>query len=125
MINKTAAQKIAAVLTEVPGTLRKLAEERQYWRDRALRAEGEQQKIAQRERIEKLASEMQRKGLDASRSINDCIGLLEKKAAEGKLDVIEEAVGMSPTGRPFGELMDAMPGNARNELEQYILEGLE
>jgi hypothetical protein len=124
MINKTAAQKIAAVLTEVPGTLRKLAEERRYWRDRALKAEGEHTKLAQRERIEKLATEMQRKGLDASRTTADCISLLEKKAAEGRLDVIEEAVGMSPTGRPFGELMDDMPGNARNELEQYILEGL-
>lgn len=125
MISKTAAQKIAAVLTEVPGTLRKLAEERQYWRDRALRAEGEHTKIAHRERIEKLATEMQRKGLDASRTTQDCINLLEKKASEGKLDVIEEAVGMSPTGRPFGELMDQVPGNARNDLESYILEGLE
>lgn len=125
MISKTSAEKIAAVLTEVPGTLRKLAQERQYWRDRALQAEGEQTKLAHRDRIEKLATEMQRKGLDASRSVGDCINLLEKKAAEGKLEVIEEAVGMSPTGRPFGELMDDVPGNARNELESYILEGLE
>jgi hypothetical protein len=120
-MEKLSAEKIAAVLTEVPSTLRALDEDRNQWRDRALEAEAGMAKIAMRERITKIAGEMASKGLDAGRSMEERIQLLEKKATEGRLDAIEEAVGMSPGSRPLGEIVEQLPGQASSDLESFIM----
>ena len=120
-MNKISAEKIAAVLTEVPSTLRALDEERNEWRDRALEAEGRLVKHAEQQRIVKIAVAMEKKGLDAGRSLEERCGLLEKKAAEGRLDAIEEAIEMSPAHRPLGDLVEGVPGQARDEFTAYLL----
>ncbi len=120
-MHKLSAEKIAAVLMEVPGTLRALAQDRDGWRTEALEAKAELAKIAKRNRIVKIASEMETKGLDSSHSMQERLSMLEKKASEGRLDVIEEAINMSPVSRPLGEIIENMPGQAKSDLESYIL----
>jgi hypothetical protein len=120
-MQKISAEKIAAVLTEVPGTLRALDEERNAWRDRALDAEGQLAKHAQQQRIVKIASAMETKGLDAGRSMEERCALLEKKAAEGRLDAIEEAIEMSPANRPLGDLVEGVPGQAKDALTSFLI----
>jgi|OpeIllAssembly_1097287.scaffolds.fasta_scaffold193761_2 predicted nucleic acid-binding Zn-ribbon protein len=123
-MEKLSSEKIAAVLNEVPGTLRALCEERDQWQERAKTAETQLAKIAQDQRIAKLASEMERKGLDRGRSAEDRIAALQKKASEGKLDLIEEAVKMSSAQRSMGELVDAPSGGgAVSEFEAYLMDG--
>lgn len=120
-MDKLSAEKIAAVLTEVPGTLRALDEDRNQWRERAEWAEGELAKHAQQARIIKVAAAMEEKGLDAGRSMEERCSLLEKKAAEGRLDAIEEAIEMSPAQRPLGDIVDGVPGNAGDDLTAFLL----
>jgi hypothetical protein len=120
-MHKLSAEKIAAVLMEVPGTLRALAQDRDGWRTEALEAKAELAKIAQKNRIAKIASEMETKGLDSSHSMQERLSMLEKKASEGRLDVIEEAINMSPVSRPLGEIIENLPGQAKSDLENYIL----
>jgi len=120
-MEKLSAEKIAAVLTEVPETLRALDEDRNSWRERAEQAEGAVAKHAQQERIVKVAVAMEAKGLDAGRSMEERCSLLEKKAAEGRLEAIEEAIEMSPAQRPLGDLVEGVPGNAGDELTSFLL----
>lgn len=120
-MDKTSAEKIAAVLTEVPDTLRALDEDRNNWRERAKTAESRLAKHAQRERIVKIATAMEAKGLDAGRSMEERCDLLEKKAADGRLDAIEEAIEMSPAQRPLGDLVEGVPGNAADDLTRFLL----
>lgn len=120
-MQKLSAEKIAAVLMEVPSTLRALAQDRDSWQHQALEAQAELAKIAQKNRIAKIASEMETKGLDGSHTMAQRLEMLEKKASEGRLDVIEEAINMSPVNRPFGEIIENLPGQARSDLENYIL----
>lgn len=123
-MKKLSTEKVAAVLAEVPLTLRKLAREKDHWRLRALEAEQCLKKQANKVRIEKLAEEIERRGLDTSRSRSDRIALLEKKAMDGKLEVIEEAVSMSPVARPFGEFCDSLGGTGANVFEEFLLDEL-
>ena len=120
-MDKLSEEKIAAVLTEVPGTLRALGTDRDQWRNRAKTAEGELRKVAQRERIVKIANELGRKGLDEGRSMDSRIELLEKKAEAGKLDAIEEALDWKPGSIPLGEIVEDVPGQAASDLEAFIL----
>lgn len=120
-MDKISEEKLAAVLVEVPATLRALGADRDLWRDKAKTAQANLDKIAQDSRIAKIAQEMETKGLDSSLSIEKKIEGLQKKAAQGRLDAIEEAVGMRPGDIPLGEIADEIPGQASSDLEQFIL----
>jgi len=122
-MEKISALKIAKVLSEVPGTLLALDQERNQWRDRALTAEGTLQKHAEDVRVKKIAAAMREKGL-SSASDEDQIEALRKHAKLGRLDVIEEAVNMRPEQIVFGEVADGVHGSsARSDFEQFIMSG--
>lgn len=121
-MEKISEEKLAAVLVSVPETLRALDQERDHWRERAEAAEGELQKIAHRERIEKIADAMEAKGLDLGRDRGERIAFLEKKADGGQLEAVEQAVEMSaPQGSGLGELIESTPGQGLSDLENYLL----
>lgn len=115
---KISAEKVAAVLSEVPGTLRALTRERNGWQTRALQAEEELSKIAEEKRVEKLAHEIERRG-DSSRSHDDWVEFLHKKASEGRLAVIEEALDLSPHGPPLGALASLGSRAATDSAEEW------
>lgn len=106
MLNKLAEEKVVAVLADVPNALRALSKTAEDWKARALVAEEKVADHAHRERIEKLASSMESKGLATGRDRESRIALLEKKAAEGALDAVEQAIEMSAPQHPLGELVD-------------------
>jgi hypothetical protein len=123
-MEKLSGEKIAAVLTEVPGVLRGLAEERDSWRDRAVVAEQELTKRAQDDRITKIARIMEEKGLD-SRPMADRIQALTKKASEGRLDAVEEAIGMVPKGINLGELVDVpRHSGASSDFVRFLMDDI-
>ena len=68
-----------------------------------------------RERVEKIANEMQRKSLDPGTPYEEKIrGLMD----EGNLDVIEKAVSLQPRQIKVASL-DGGPGNASNAATQF------
>lgn len=115
-MRKLSSKEIAQVLAAVPTTLRKLAQER----DDALA------KLAQMERrgkVEKLAAEMQRKGLETDISSDALADKLEK-AADTRLDTIKQAVDL--VGPDMGSRLASLthdetratPGTSK--FERYI-----
>jgi len=120
MMDKIAAHDAFAALSEVPGTLRA-----QQTRIRELTSENHElrEKVASyevRDRVEKIASEMEEKGIDAGLSHEEKLEMLQKKASEGTLDVVEHAVKLAASGSPFGELGDRP--SAGGSLVGYLLE---
>lgn len=119
-MNKISNQKVAQVLSDVPGTLRKLAE-----RNKEL-----EEKVAHyelRTRVEKLASEMHRKNIHSDVALEDLADNLEKAASEGKLDAIEQAVGMvaPDMGHKLAQLTSDERGtSSSSDLERFIVGGV-
>lgn len=103
MKTKISAQDVIAVLSEVPGTLLKLAGERDALEKRALDAEKELAELRTQQRIDKIASEMIEKQLvENGASIDEIRARLLEKSAAGKLDSVAEAVDMVARGNPLG-----------------------
>lgn len=87
MTVKMSSAQLQEVLGVVPGTLRSLANERDFWRKEA-------QSRMLHEDAEKVARAMHEKGINAETPLEDLIGSLEKAAAAGHLVKIAEAVDM-------------------------------
>ncbi len=85
---KLSAAQAREVLAEVPTVLRKVAAERDFYKDELL-------KRASKDRIEKLAYAMLEKGLREG-AVSTVVAELEKEASMGSLDldVTEKAVAM-------------------------------
>lgn len=116
-MNKLSAEDQHAVLAEVPGVLRKLAAERDYFK-------GELLKRAGRDRIEKIAAAMVDKGL-RSGTVAEVADNLAKEAAAGELDVevTERAVEMvGPNmGHKHAHISDEYSGAAGSALERFLV----
>ena len=114
---KLSAADTREVLAEVPGTLLKLAEERDFYRDLALSQ-------ASRQRVEKIAGSMINKGLRDG-SIQDVANELEKAASSGdlNLDVTEQAVELvGPDMGKQARVSDELSGSAgSSDLERFVL----
>lgn len=121
-MKKLSANQVVAVLAEAPEALTKLAAERDHWQDRAVKAEAKVQEYETSSRLNKIASKIEEKNLEPSRSRKELVEMLEKKASEGRLAVVEEAVDMSVAQRPLGTLSEFSGNNSSSsELESYIL----
>jgi hypothetical protein len=104
----------------------------------ALRAQGAyigelEEKLAskdRRDRVEKLASEMHRKGLELDTSVDDLATRLEKAAEAGKLDAVEQAVDL--VGPDMGQKLASLTNDAESgsspatssDLERFIVGGV-
>lgn len=117
MLNKLSAADQREVLAEVPGTLLKLAAERDLYRDLALSG-------LARQRVEKVASAMIEKGLRDG-NVQDVANELEKEASAGalNLDVTERAVEL--VGKDMGKhahVSDELSGaTGSSDLERFVL----
>lgn len=112
---KLSSAQVQAVLADVPDTMRKLAADRDNWRERALGLEQDQ-------RLHKLADRMSEKGLDPDLDPEDRMARLREQAAAGKLEVMEQAVDLAAGRAPLGELSpDDTPGNGTDPLTSLLL----
>lgn len=120
MTTKISHAQVSEVLADVPGTLRKLAEENKELRE----------KVAAQElttRCTKLAHAMHEKNIHSEVEIPDLVEHLEKQAAEGKLDAVEQAVGMvaPDMGMKLAQLTNDERGtSSSSEFERFIVGGV-
>jgi hypothetical protein len=123
MKTKISSDQLGEVLSAVPGTLRALADERDYWRKEA-------QSRMRREEAAKVAHAMHEKGISMDTPIDSLVDQLEKAASTGKLSKIAEAVDL--VGPDMGHKIAHLTGddNARgssmssHEFERFILGGV-
>jgi hypothetical protein len=91
-----------------------------------------EEKLASRERrdrVEKLAAAMHSKGIELDVTAVDLADRLEKAAASGKLDAVEQAVDLvgPDMGQKLAQLStNDVPGDssASSDLERYIVGGV-
>ena len=116
-MDKLSAAKKREVLAEVPEVLRKVAAERDFYRDAYL--EG-----ASRQRVEKIASSMIEKGIKSG-SVVEVADDLQKQAAAGSLnlDVTEKAVELvGPDMGKRASVSDELSSSAGStDLERYLM----
>lgn len=118
-MNKISNAQVAEVLTDAATTLR--AQQAYIGELESKLASSER-----RDRVEKLASEMHRKGLELDVSVTDLADRLEKAAEANKLDVLETAVDL--VGPDMGSKLASLtnddgPGasSAASDLERFIV----
>lgn len=122
-MNKMSSEQLQQVLEVVPGTLRSLASERDYWKKEA-------QGRMRHEEAEKVARAMHDKGINVDTPLNDLIENLEKAAAAGNLSRIAEAVEM--VGPDMGQKIASLTGDQSTaassvmatEFERFIVGGV-
>lgn len=120
-MNKISSEQAGQILAQVAPTLRA-----QQGAIESLTAENGEltEKVAyyiRKERAEKIASQLEAKGLDPDTSFNQKVeGLM---STDKNLDVIEEAVGMSAPQIKLASLSDnpGNPSDAKSALEAAIL----
>jgi hypothetical protein len=115
MVEKLSNEQKIAVMSEVPGVIRSLVTERDFYRDKLAN-------VKQRLRVEKLASTMIEKGL-RSGDISQVANELEKEASEeGRdLNIIEEAVDLvGPDMGKKANVSDEIAVGGSTELERYL-----
>lgn len=115
-MHKLSSDQLQQVLDAVPGTLRKLAAERDYWRTEA-------QTRMVHEDAEKVAHAMHEKGINVDVPINDLIETLEKAAAQGKLEKIADAVDM--VGPDMGQKIASLTGDESTAASEQTNSGFE
>lgn len=115
-MDKLSAAQQREVLAELPGTLRKVAAERDFYRDAYLAN-------SNRQRIEKVASAMIEKGLRDG-NVKTVADELEKEASSGTLDlaVHEKAVELvGPNMGKHAQVSDELSSSAgATQLERFL-----
>lgn len=124
---KISAAQAQQVYAEVPGVLRALAAERDALLEKVASLQSELAEFRTTGRIEKIAHSMEEKNIDLGVSFKEKVAKIKEAHASGRsLDVIEEAVDMTAPQGGLGELGNELEvGNGANELESYLLGGLE
>lgn len=116
-MEKLSAAKKREVLAEVPEVLRKVAAERDLYRDAYL-------ENASRQRVEKIASAMIEKGIKSG-SVEAVADEIEKQAAAGSLnlDVTEKAVELvGPDMGKRAHVSDELSGSSgSSDLERFLM----
>lgn len=116
-MKKLSSEQVQQVLGQVPGVIRKLAEERDFWKKEA-------NARMRRDEAEKVAQAMHEKGI-SDVPFKDLVDQLEKAAEAGRLDKIAEAVDL--VGPNMGEKIASLSNdNTRisggsSEFERFIL----
>lgn len=117
-MNKISQDQVNEVLAAVPGTLRKLAAERDFWKGEAISR-------MHHEEATKVASEMHSKGINTEVEFPELVADLEKAASEGKLASIAQAVSFvgPDMSAKIASLTDrsGSGGDGMNKLEQFIM----
>lgn len=116
-MRKLSSEQMQQLLDEAPGVIRGLAQERDFWKEKAA-------SMLRRDQAEKVAHEMQRKGIDADTPFDHLVDRLEKVAEQGKLDEWERSVSM--VGTDMGTKLAQLANDEQrvtagsSELERFI-----
>ncbi len=120
-MDKISNAQIAEVLADASATLRA----------KQAHINDLEEKVAsmeRRDRVEKLASEMHRKGLELDTPMGDLVDRLEKAATAGKLETVEHAVDLvgPDMGTKLAQLTNDEPGmsSGSNDFERFIVGGV-
>ena len=118
-MNKISAADAMTVLSEVPNVLlacdqkiQKLASENAELKEKVAQYET-------RDRVESVMALMEERNIDAGLDPDEKRAMLLEKAAEGKLEVVEQAVKLAAEGNPLGEISD-VPATS-NSLVGYLM----
>lgn len=112
MPTKISQAAVQAMLREVPVALRKVASERDFWKEKALAMMAEDE-------VQKVASEIRDRGLDSGRDLDELLEDLRKAASQNKLATIRE--GLSWVGPNMGEKIASLgdrPGKGTTTMER-------
>lgn len=114
-MHKISSGEAASLLKQAGAAIRTLTSERIELRQKLAAYE-------RRERAEKIAREMEEKGLQDDLTFEQKVAAIQKAQ---NLDVTEEAVKLAaPQGRVFGNVGDDQPGsNGVSALEHFIATG--
>jgi hypothetical protein len=119
---KISAAKAAQVYSAVPGVLRALVTERDELLEKNAELSQQLGERNHRDRIEKIARTMEKKGIDTDTPFEDKVERIEKAAEAGKsLDVIEEAIEMTAPNGEIAKLAEDVSGNGADQLTAYLL----
>lgn len=106
-MNKISAADAATVLSKVPEVLlacdqkiQKLASENAVLKEKVAHYET-------RDRVDGVLALMNEHHIDAGMDESEKRAMLLEKAAEGKLEVVEQAVKLAAEGSPLGQISDA------------------
>ena len=122
-MEKISSQKVAAVLSTVPGMLRGLAQERDTLMEKNAQLQAKVADYERRDRVSNLAKTAQSKHLNSlGDTEEEKIASIETALQQGKsLDVMEEAVKMSSPRGDIAELVgDEIQDGGDSQLEQYL-----
>jgi len=117
MKTKLSQEKVREIFGEVPAVLRKLAAERDFYKDKLATIES-------RQNVEKVASAMIDKGLETG-SVAELANRLEKKAASGEIDLGRLGDAVSLVGPDMGKTAhinddDNRHSGSASDLERFI-----
>ena len=119
-MKKLSSAQIYEVLREAPGVIRELVERNQVLEEKLAAKE-------RRERVEKIASEMHRKGLSLDVPLETLADHLEKDASR-PLDVVEQAVELvaPDMGAKLAQVAgdDYVVGAGSSDLERFLVGGV-
>lgn len=110
MQTKIAGETVSNILGQVGPALRAQSE-------KIAQLEGQVTFYQKRERVEKLASEMERKNLDPETSFNDKVEKL-MQAPDDQVEVVEKAVDLSAQQVKLAALTD-FPGNPSDAVTAF------
>lgn len=120
-MDKVAYSQVAELLKVAHDTLPALAKERDLYREKCAQYE-------RRERAEKVAEAMHRKGIETDTDLSTLADRLEKAAEAGKLDVVQQAVDfVSPDmGTKLAQLTndESRIPLGSTDLERYLVGGV-
>lgn len=127
MSEKVSSAQAYQVYAEVPGVLRRLANERDTLLSKVASLQSELDEYRTTSRIEKIASSMEDKHIDMGVTFEEKVARIKEASAAGRsLDAIEEAVSMTAPQGGLGHLGGELDvGNGAVELESFILGGLD
>lgn len=115
-MEKISQDQLQQILAEVPGALRKIAAERDHWKERALAYE-------EHDAIAKVAHAMSEKGINSEMSDQEIYDMLKQASANGQLDKIAMSVDfVAPDmSQKIAQLSDSTSGGGANRFEASIL----
>lgn len=118
-MDKLSANQVLSAFREIPGMLRKLAEERDILTAENVELQKQLDAHQLNERVEKIAHEVHDKGIQQGRTMDETREFLLQKAASGELDVVEQAVGMTSPQMNLGTLGE-IPRGGESTLEEFV-----
>jgi len=114
--------KVARLVADSATTLKKLASERDTYKEKVASLEEQNATLLRRMEAEKVAAEMHSKGIRTEVPFDTLSERLEKEAAAGKLETIKQALEMTGPDMMKEAFIseDGTAGDATSEFEQFI-----